>query len=72
MLTCRNATRLMSENQDRKLTLAERLSLQMHLLFCAGCRNFDAQMRALRRLLRGYARGENEPGESPDAKHGGN
>ncbi len=60
MLSCRDATRLMSERQDRRLTLAERLSLRMHLLICDGCRNFGIQMESLRRFLRGYTRGEDE------------
>lgn len=69
MLTCRNATRLMSEQQDRTLTLAERLSLQAHLLFCDGCRNFGAQMRSLRHFVRGYARGQNEAIPPPNRSH---
>ncbi len=57
MLTCHDATRLMSEQEDRRLTLPERLSLRMHLLICDGCRNFGMQMRSLRQFVRGYARG---------------
>lgn len=60
MMTCRSATRLLSEKQDRKLTLAERLSLRAHLLLCDGCRNFGTQMKALRRFLRGYVDGEDQ------------
>ncbi len=60
MLNCHDATQLMSEQQDRRLTLSERLSLRIHLLVCDGCRNFGMQMQSLRRFLRGYARGESE------------
>ena len=42
MLSCRQATRLMSEAQDRKLGLAEKMSLELHLAMCkigrASCR----------------------------------
>lgn len=60
MLKCREVTRLYSEAQDRRLTLAERASLKLHVMICEGCRNFGHQMLDLRRFARGYARGENE------------
>ena len=66
MLNCHDATQLMSEQQDRRLTLSERLSLRIHLLVCDGCRNFGMQMQSLRRFLRGYARGEDEEVPPPD------
>ncbi len=49
MLTCKEATHLMSEAQDRTLTRVQRLSLRLHLLICRGCRNFQRQMLFLRR-----------------------
>jgi predicted anti-sigma-YlaC factor YlaD len=52
MLNCRQATELMSQRMDRKLGLAERLSLRMHLMMCSGCRNFGRQMSFLRQALR--------------------
>jgi predicted anti-sigma-YlaC factor YlaD len=55
VLSCKEATRLMSEAQDRKLGLAERVQLEMHLAICKGCRNFDAQMLFLRRACRAWA-----------------
>ena len=48
MLTCKEATRMMSEAQDRPLSVGERLQLQMHLAMCRGCRNFRVQMDFLR------------------------
>lgn len=56
MLSCKDATHLLSAAQDRKLTLAERLSLNMHLAMCKGCSNFKAQMGFLRTACRRYAR----------------
>ena len=44
MLTCKEATRMMSEAQDRPLSIGERLQLRMHLAMCRGCRNFRVQM----------------------------
>lgn len=57
MLKCTQATLLLSESQDRPLTLSERLSLRAHLLMCTGCRNFSQQLPVLRGIARRYARG---------------
>ncbi len=54
MLTCKEATRMMSEAQDRPLSIGERLQLQMHLAMCRGCRNFRVQMDFLRTACRRY------------------
>ncbi|HIV71885.1 MAG TPA: zf-HC2 domain-containing protein [Candidatus Aquabacterium excrementipullorum] len=51
-MKCIDATRLASESQDRELSLAERASLQMHLVICSGCRRFNAQLGVLRQALR--------------------
>lgn len=48
MLRCKEATHLISEQQDRQLAAGERLQLRMHLAMCSGCRNFRAQMNFLR------------------------
>ena len=48
MLNCKEATALMSQAQDRPLGRVERLRLRLHLLFCRGCRRFNAQMTFLR------------------------
>lgn len=62
MLNCKDATRLMSEAQDRKLSVAEKLRLEMHLAMCNGCRNFRRQMNFLRAACRRIVLG----GEPPD------
>ena len=58
MLNCREATRLLSESQERSLALKERMSLKMHVMMCSGCRNFGTQMDTLRKMARAFARGE--------------
>ncbi len=52
MLDCRQATQLMSQRMDRRLGLAERMGLKLHLMMCGGCRNFGRQMNFLRESLR--------------------
>ncbi len=54
MLSCKEATHLMSEGQDRKLGAGEQLQLRLHLAMCSGCRNFRVQMDFLRAACRGF------------------
>jgi predicted anti-sigma-YlaC factor YlaD len=37
---------------DRKLTLAERWGMWLHLRICAACRRFERQMALLRQAMR--------------------
>lgn len=48
MISCKQATELMSQGLDRPLSLGERLRLRLHLLFCVGCRNTLRQFQFLR------------------------
>jgi predicted anti-sigma-YlaC factor YlaD len=66
MLNCKQVTQLCSQELERKLGLAERVSLGAHLMMCTGCSNFRRQMSALRKIARGYADGQavvEAPGE---------
>jgi hypothetical protein len=49
---CREASRLESDALERRLTLAERLRLRLHLLVCDACRNYRAELRLMRQLFR--------------------
>ena len=60
MLNCEQVTRLISESQERSLSLSERLSLKMHVMMWSGCRNFSQQVPFIREAMRAYARGKNE------------
>lgn len=63
MPSCRESTRLMSEAQERVLTWGERVTLRLHLLVCAGCRNFGKHLHFLRGAAQAYV-----PGEAADAE----
>lgn len=63
MLDCHEATRLMSDAQERPLSLMERLSLKFHLAMCKGCTNFNAQMGIVRKMARDYAKDPHTPKE---------
>jgi hypothetical protein len=54
MLNCKQASELMSQAQDRDISLRERLSLRLHLLVCRGCRNFFSQLDVMRAACRRY------------------
>jgi len=72
MKNCREITRLLSEAQERELTLGERASLRIHTAICSGCRNFGRQMNVLRGISRAYSQGaadkvrEREEGKGKD------
>lgn len=54
MLTCREATQLLSEKQDRQLLLKEQSGLQFHLMLCRSCRRFGKQMKTISELSKAY------------------
>lgn len=57
MLNCCEATRLLSDGQERKLRLKERMRLCLHLMWCRACRNFGEHMKVLRHITRAYVGG---------------
>ena len=54
MLTCKQASALLSQSQDRPLGVFERLGLRLHLLLCDGCTNFRRQLALMRTAIRRY------------------
>lgn len=60
MLRCQDISRIASESHERPLSFRERWSLNIHILFCDGCRNFAKQVRLLRRFSRAFAKAEDK------------
>lgn len=58
LMNCWQATHLLSEAQERNLTLKEQMALRLHLSICTGCRNFNKQIGTLRIITRAYAKGK--------------
>lgn len=54
MLSCKEASRLISENLDRDLGVAERAALRVHLAICVACSRMTRQFDFLRRAARQY------------------
>jgi hypothetical protein len=53
-ISCKDASRLISQLQDGNIPLPERLRIRLHLLLCDACTRFERQVRFLREALRNY------------------
>jgi len=51
MLTCKQASKLISQSLDRPLHWSERMQLKLHLLICGPCERFKQQLKLLRTSL---------------------
>lgn len=56
--TCKEVSELVSQAQDRPLTLGEKFGLHVHLPLCRGCRNFSRHVAFLRTAVKHYIRGD--------------
>ncbi|WP_373314869.1 zf-HC2 domain-containing protein [Deefgea salmonis] len=48
MMKCRDIAFLLSESQDRSLSLSESLQLRLHLFMCQKCTHFSHQLKVIR------------------------
>jgi len=62
MLSCREASRLLSDRLDRPLRTGERLGLQLHLALCRACSLAEKQFAFLRKAISQL--GKQESGDS--------
>jgi hypothetical protein len=53
-LTCKDASRLLSQLQERGPTGLERVRLRWHLAACDACTRFDKQIEFLRAAMQRY------------------
>lgn len=56
MLTCKDASHLISQRQERPLGFRERWGLRLHLWMCLNCRRFERQVALMRQALRTLAK----------------
>jgi hypothetical protein len=54
IISCKDASRLMSKREDAALSAWQRLLLRLHLSVCAACRRFERQVRFLRAAMHEY------------------
>jgi hypothetical protein len=54
LISCKDASRLISQMQDGQVSLWKRLQLRLHLAACDACTHFLRQLRFLREAMRRY------------------
>ena len=54
LISCKDASRLISQMQDVDLPFGQRLRVRVHLFFCDACTQFERQVRYLREVMRRY------------------
>jgi len=54
VISCREATELVSRSMDVRLPWRQRVALRLHLAMCSLCRAFAGQMRFLREACARY------------------
>jgi hypothetical protein len=54
MLSCKQASHLISLDQDADLPVVKGWLLRLHLAACDGCTRFNTQMQVLREAMRRY------------------
>ena len=52
LISCQQASRLLSRHQDEPLPFGKRMRLRLHLLYCDACTNVSRQFATLRLALR--------------------
>lgn len=50
MMSCLRATERMSRSLDRKLSMADRVQLKLHLIMCGKCARCQQQLELLHRV----------------------
>jgi hypothetical protein len=54
LISCKDASRLISQIQEGRVPLGQRLRVRLHLIWCEACKQFERQIRFLRVLMRHY------------------
>ena len=55
IISCKDASRLVSQQQDGDVSSWQRLVLRLHLAVCDGCERLERQLRFLRTAMRKYS-----------------
>ena len=53
-LSCKEASKLISEGMDRRLSVTERIRLRLHVSICDACTRFTSQVKFLRSALKAF------------------
>jgi hypothetical protein len=55
LISCKDASRALSQLQDGNLSLPLYLRIRLHLLWCEACKRFEQQLRLLHRAMQRYS-----------------
>jgi hypothetical protein len=69
MISCEEASRLISESFDRTLPFRLRLALRVHLFFCRACRRFRRQLFFVQRAVQELHVDIDRAGSLPSLSH---
>ncbi|MBC2732453.1 zf-HC2 domain-containing protein [Thiobacillus sp.] len=67
-ISCQEATRLVSQQLDQPLSLADKLKLQTHLLICKACPTMHQKFVTLHQAGQKYATRDESSGLTPESK----
>ena len=56
MLSCKQASQLLSQSMDSKLSSRQLVALRLHLMLCSMCRRFGRQVIGIQSVLRRFRR----------------
>lgn len=68
MLSCKEASMLLSQSLDQKLPLRKTISLKFHLMICYMCRRIAGQIGFIRQALPTFAQMEEEVDRPSDIR----
>jgi hypothetical protein len=54
LISCKDASRAISQLQDGSVSLPLRLRIRLHLLWCEACKRFQEQVHFLHTAMRSY------------------
>lgn len=54
MVSCKEASRLLSQGEERRLSPGVRIKLRLHLMACTGCTRFKRQIDFMRDAMARY------------------
>ena len=67
MPTCKEAAALLIANEDRLISLSDRVRVRLHLMACKTCPNFERQLLTMRNAMRQW---RNYTSDEPPAPKG--
>jgi hypothetical protein len=54
LISCKDASRLISQMQERDIPFRDWARIRVHLLWCEACARFEKQLRFLRTAMQQY------------------